>query len=237
MKKLLIIASSLCVLFSCKEKEKSVNLVTNNDKISYAIGLNVSQSFKQGKLDTIVNNEAFIKGFKDGMTNNPNPLMHEDSAMNYLEIFSRKMEERQHAEEMKIYEKNIDLGKAFLDKNKTKDGVVTLPSGLQYKVLKKGNGKTPKVTDTVTVHYKGSLINGEVFQSSYDRKEPVTFPVTGVIKGWTEALLMMREGDKWEVYIPQDLAYGEYPRPGSGIEPYSTLIFEIELLSVGKKKK
>jgi len=125
----------------------------------------------------------------------------------------------------------IEEGRKFLAENGKKPGVITTASGLQYEVLTAGTGETPKLTDKVTTHYKGTLINGKQFDSSYDRGEPATFPVSGVIKGWTEALQLMKVGDKWKLYIPYDLAYGERGA-GRDIPPYSTLIFEIELLKV-----
>ena len=123
-------------------------------------------------------------------------------------------------------------GEEFLKENATKEGVKTLPSGLQYKVVKEGEGKSPKATDTVSVHYKGTLINGTEFDSSYKRNEPAEFPVNRVIPGWTEALQLMKEGSKWMLYIPAKLAYGERGTPGGPIGPNETLIFEVELLKV-----
>jgi len=132
-------------------------------------------------------------------------------------------------------EKNKKEGEIFLEANKKKEGVQTLPSGLQYKVLKAGAGKKPTATDTVTVHYRGTLIDGKEFDSSYQRGKPVTFPVNGVIPGWTEALPLMEEGAKWELFIPSNLAYGERGA-GRDIGPNATLIFEVELISIEEKK-
>jgi len=126
----------------------------------------------------------------------------------------------------------IEKAEKFLMENKAKEGVKTLPSGLQYKVIKDGDGKTPKLTDTVVTHYRGTLLDGSEFDSSYKRNEPATFPVSGVIKGWTEALQLMKEGAKWILYVPPKLAYGERGTPGGPIGPNETLIFEIELLKV-----
>ena len=130
---------------------------------------------------------------------------------------------------------NRKEGDAFLSANKAKEGVTTLPDGLQYKVLKEGSGAKPTPSDTVTVNYRGTLVNGKEFDSSYKRGQPATFPVGGVIKGWTEALQLMPVGSKWELYIPPDLAYGDNP-PDPSIGPGDTLIFEVELLSIGQKK-
>ena len=135
----------------------------------------------------------------------------------------------------KLGEKNKAEGEAFLAENKKKEGVITLPSGLQYKVIKAGTGKKPKATDTVTVHYQGTLIDGKEFDSSYRRGQPVTFPVNGVIPGWTEALQLMEEGAKWQIFIPSSLAYGDRGA-GRDIGPHATLIFEIELVSIQEQK-
>jgi FKBP-type peptidyl-prolyl cis-trans isomerase FklB len=128
-------------------------------------------------------------------------------------------------------EKNLAEGKAFLEENKKKEGIKTLPSGLQYKVITEGSGRTPKATDTVTVHYRGTLINGTEFDSSYKKGQPATFQVSGVVRGWTEALQLMKEGSKWQLFIPSELAYGERAA-GPQIPPGSTLIFEVELISI-----
>ena len=131
-------------------------------------------------------------------------------------------------------EKNLKAGKAFLAANAKKDGVITTATGLQYKVLKSGTGASPQKTDTVKVHYHGTLIDGTVFDSSVQRGEPITFPVSDVIPGWTEALQLMKVGDKWQLFIPSSLAYGELSPPGSKIGPNSTLLFEVELLGIEK---
>ncbi|HAI69715.1 MAG TPA: hypothetical protein DCM38_09830, partial [Gammaproteobacteria bacterium] len=144
------------------------------------------------------------------------------------------LKREQFAKQAKLAAKNLKEGEAFLAKNKQKEGVFTLHSGLQYKVIRPGTGKTPKDSDSVTTHYSGTLIDGTEFDSSYKREKPATFPVMGVIAGWTEALQLMKEGAKWELFIPAHLAYGERGTPGGKIGPNATLIFEIELLSVGK---
>jgi FKBP-type peptidyl-prolyl cis-trans isomerase len=131
---------------------------------------------------------------------------------------------------------NRKEGEVFLASNKSKEGVQSLPDGLEYKIIKAGDGPKPAATDSVTCNYRGTLINGKEFDSSYKRGQPATFPLGGVIKGWTEALQMMPVGSKWELYIPADLAYGDHP-PGADIPPGSTLIFEVELLSIGEAKK
>jgi len=157
--------------------------------------------------------------------------MTEQEYRDTMTAFEREMKLKQVAQLKELTEKNKQEGEAFLAENKKKDAVITLPSGLQYKVIKKGAGKTPKATDTVTVNYRGTLINGTEFDSSYLRGQPASFKVNGVIRGWTEALQLMKEGAEWQLYIPSDLAYGERGA-GRDIGPYSTLIFEVELISI-----
>jgi FKBP-type peptidyl-prolyl cis-trans isomerase FklB len=152
-----------------------------------------------------------------------------------MTAFQKEIMAKQQEMQKKLGEKNKAEGEAFLAENKKKEGVKTLPSGLQYKVIKAGAGKKPKATDTVTVQYRGSLVNGTEFDSSYKRGTPATFPVTGVIPGWTEVLQLMEVGAKWEVVIPSNLAYGERSA-GAQIGPNSTLIFEVELISVQEAK-
>jgi FKBP-type peptidyl-prolyl cis-trans isomerase FklB len=147
----------------------------------------------------------------------------------------KEMQEKQQAKAAAEGDANKKEGDAFLAANKTKEGVVTLPSGLQYKILKEGNGPKPTASDSVVCNYKGTLINGTEFDSSYKRGEPATFPVTGVIKGWTEALQLMPVGSKWQLFIPPDLAYGPRGTPGGPIGPNATLIFEVELISIKDK--
>jgi FKBP-type peptidyl-prolyl cis-trans isomerase FklB len=147
----------------------------------------------------------------------------------------KEMQEKQQAKAAAEGDANKKEGDAFLAANKTKEGVVTLPSGLQYKILKEGNGPRPTASDSVVCNYKGTLINGTEFDSSYKRGEPATFPVTGVIKGWTEALQLMPVGSKWQLFIPPDLAYGPRGTPGGPIGPNATLIFEVELISIKDK--
>jgi FKBP-type peptidyl-prolyl cis-trans isomerase FklB len=147
-----------------------------------------------------------------------------------MNTFKEEMTKKQEEAMKKAAEKNKKDGAAFLAENKKKEGVVTLPSGLQYKIITQGTGNTPKATDTVTVNYRGSLVDGTEFDSSYKRGQPATFPVNGVIKGWTEALQLMKEGAKWQLFIPSDLAYGE-KGAGNVIGPNATLIFDVELIS------
>lgn len=201
----------------------------NLDSACYALGLNVASSFKSGGLTTI-NYEAFNKGLKDAMQSNDPSLTQEQAqaVINKLfESFSKVRAENSK----KQYLPTIAAGDEFLAKNKVKAGVKTTASGLQYEVITEGTGAMPKATDVVTVNYRGTLLNGEEFDSSYKRNEPTTFGLNRVISGWTEGLQLMKEGAKYRFFIPYDLAYGE--RETGIITPFSTLIFEIELIKIG----
>jgi FKBP-type peptidyl-prolyl cis-trans isomerase FklB len=196
---------------------------TELDKVSYCFGVNIAQNLEQQKM-TEINAELLAKGLDDYLKDK-NLEIPEEEIQTILQDYFTKLQQKQ-------FENNIVEGKEFLEENGKREGVVTLSSGLQYEVLKDGNGEMPKATDTVTTHYHGTLINGTVFDSSVNRGEPATFPVNGVIKGWVEALQLMKVGAKWRVYVPENLAYGANPHPGGPIEPYSTLIFDIELISI-----
>jgi len=201
---------------------------TVEQQASYAIGINFAKSLEmQGiKLDT--NN--LIQGIKDGINGNKMALTNAEMEQ-ALETYKKQLIAKQQEAKKSQSSKNKQLGDAFLAANKSKDGVVTLKSGLQYKVIKSGNGPSPKLTDKVTTHYRGTLIDDTEFDSSYSRNKPTSFPVNGVIPGWTEALQLMHKGDKWQLFIPSKLAYGERS-VGNIIQPNSTLIFEIELLEI-----
>ena len=203
------------------------------DKVSYGIGMEIGRNLKRQSFD--LNTELLLRGFKDAFSGEK-ALMTDQEITETMTAFQKEVMAKQQELTKKLGEKNKQEGEAFLAENKKKEGVITLPSGLQYKVIKAGSGKKPKATDTVTVQYRGTLINGSEFDSSYKRGTPATFPVTGVIPGWTEILQLMEEGDKWEVFIPSNLAYGEHGAAGGLIGPNATLIFEIELLSVQEKK-
>jgi FKBP-type peptidyl-prolyl cis-trans isomerase FklB len=190
---------------------------------SYVLGYQIGASFTRQKVP--LDPQLLIKGIQEGFAGAKAP-MSEDEMEELLKAFYQQATAR--AEEQAKQD-----GAAFLAANAKAPGVKTTKSGLQYKVLKDGTGKTPKASDTVTTHYKGTLIDGSPFDSSYDRNEPASFPVDGVIKGWTEALQMMKEGSKWQLVIPSDLAYGPQGRPPV-IPPNSTLVFEVELLKVGE---
>jgi len=222
--RLLIITIALLSLASVGFGEDKPQLKDLKDKVSYSVGLNVGSNFK--KQGQELNPDALLAGLKDALSGKT-PALTENELKETMEAWSKQMEDKQKV----AGEKNAADATKFLAENKKKDGVKTTASGLQYKVMKEGAGAQPKETDTVTVNYRGTLINGTEFDSSYKRGQPATFPVNGVIKGWTEALQLMKPGSKYQLFIPADLAYG--PRAvGPDITPNSALIFEVELLEV-----
>ena len=229
-----LILGVLCVLLVAVQgmAQDSAILKTQRDKISYSMGLDIGRMLKMQGVD--VDLELVTRGLKDAYTGNQ-PLLTDEEMQEVLTNFKKEFIAKQQELAKQQGEKNKREGEIFLEANKKKEGVQTLPSGLQYKVLKAGAGKKPTTTDTVTVHYRGTLIDGKEFDSSYQRGKPATFPVNGVIPGWTEALPLMEEGAQWELFIPSNLAYGERSA-GGDIGPNATLIFEVELISVEEKK-
>ena len=207
-------------------------LTTTKEKASYAIGMNLGGGLHRQNID--VDSAALVQGLKDALSGNKTLLTEEEARAALMQLQS-EMQGKMQAKAAAEGEANKKEGDAFLAANKSKEGVVTLPSGLQYKILKEGSGPKPTATDSVVCNYKGTLINGTEFDSSYKRGEPATFPVTGVIKGWTEALQLMPVGSKWQLFIPADLGYGPRGTPGGPIGPNATLIFEVELISIKEK--
>src|SRR3954464_9381009 len=203
-------------------------LKDTKDKVSYSIGLDIGTTFKKQKME--LNSDALAAGVKDGLSGGK-PLMSPDEVRQVMVQFSKDMREKAATVNKDAAEKNSKEGEKFLADNKAKPGVKTTASGLQYAVEKEGSGTPPKETDTVVVNYRGTLIDGTEFDSSYKRGEPATFPVNRVIKGWTEALQLMKPGAKYQLVIPPDLAYGP-GGTGQLIGPNATLIFEVELLSI-----
>lgn len=203
---------------------KTQTTLNELDKLSYSFGQNIGRGFKQQEITLNLN--IFLKGIQDALSNNK-PLLNPQEMGQVMTDFQKK----RVAGQKTLADKNLKEGKAFLVTNESKQGVVTLPSGLQYKVLKQGTGKTPQATDKVTIHYRGTLIDGTEFDNSYQRRQPAIFPVTKAIKGWTEALQLMKEGAKWQLFIPSELAYGA-KGVGGKVGPNATLIYEIELVSV-----
>jgi FKBP-type peptidyl-prolyl cis-trans isomerase len=209
--------------------KKSVSLETEMEKVSYIIGTQIARNFKTQDIE--VNIDSLAQGIKDALAGGK--LAISEAEMNTVyTAWQQKMKAKQAAKQAKAASEGLAKGKAYLEANRTKEGVIVLPSGLQYKVIKEGTGNTPVATDKVKTHDRGTLIDGTEFDSSYKRGKPAEFPVTGVIKGWIEALQLMKEGGKWELYIPADLAYGSRARPG--MPANSTLIFEIELIEIVK---
>ncbi len=228
MKSWLIGILGIFFLASQSLAAENTQLKSQKDKVSYSIGINIGKNMKQ--LPTEIDPDIFNKGFKDGVSG-AKPMLSEEEMRTVLTALQQEINAKQ-AEKMKsMGEKNKKEGEAFLAENKKKAGVKTLPSGLQYKILKEGTGKIPKATDKVSTHYQGTLIDGTEFDSSYKRGEPATFPVNGVIPGWTEALQLMKVGSKWQLFVPSKLAYNERGA-GPKIGPNAVLIFTIELLAI-----
>jgi FKBP-type peptidyl-prolyl cis-trans isomerase FklB len=203
-------------------------LADGKEKLSYSIGVDVGRNLKQQGID--VDPDLLARGLKDILSGRKT-LLTDDEVREVLMDFQKDLMVKQQDHVRQISEKFRKEGEAFLDENGKKDGVVTLPSGLQYQVIEKGKGPSPKATHTVEVHYRGTLTDGTEFDSSYKRGTPATFPVNGVIAGWTEALQIMKVGSKWRLFIPAKLAYGERGA-GRDIPPNAALVFEVELLGI-----
>lgn len=199
------------------------------DKLSYALGLGIGRQLSQMGADDL-NAADFAQAVKD-MIDGKEPQVPAAEAQQIVEDFFRRQEEKQRAEAAEKYKGAKSEGEKYLSENAKKEGVTTLPSGLQYQVLKEGNGKSPKATDKVVCHYEGMLIDGTMFDSSIQRGEPATFPLNGVIAGWTEGLQLMKEGAKYRFFIPYQLGYGERGA-GASIPPFATLVFDVELIEV-----
>ncbi len=212
-------------LFTSVAIAEDAELTTDNQKFSYGIGLQIGQGIAQQGVD--IDQNALIMALKDAL-NGQEPRV----SLEELQKVMTKEEQKMQQKQMAAADKNKQIGQAFLDENKKLDSVKTTASGLQYRIIKAGTGAKPTTSDSVTVHYRGTLIDGHEFDSSAERG-PATFNVGGVVKGWQEALPMMKEGGKWEIFIPSDLAYGP-TGAGAAIGPNETLIFEIELLSINK---
>jgi FKBP-type peptidyl-prolyl cis-trans isomerase len=210
---------------------------TDKDKASYAIGMNVGNGLHENltRQSVDVDYKVLLQGFQDALSGNKT-LMTEDEARTTLTQLQTRLRAQMEEKQKAAADTNKKAGEAFLAANKSKEGVVTLPSGLQYKILSPGTGPKPVATDTVSCNYRGTLIDGTEFDSSAKAGKPISFQVGRVIKGWTEALQLMPVGSKWQLWIPADLAYGEQA-PSPVIGPNSTLIFEVELVSIEPKKE
>lgn len=230
-----ILASS--GLYACDKGGTGQSAATTNEltsleqKASYSFGVDVAQRLKTQNIQLDI--DALNAGIRDAYTDSELAL-NDEERVEVKMAFQAQLRESMMKEQAQAGEKNLAEGKAFMEENAKKPGVTTTESGLQYKIITTGDGEQPKDTDTVTTHYKGTLIDGRVFDSSIERGTPASFPVKGVIKGWTEALQLMHVGDKWQLFIPSDLAYGPSKR-SELIEANSTLIFELELLAVNEK--
>jgi FKBP-type peptidyl-prolyl cis-trans isomerase FklB len=226
---LLVTVSAL--LFACQSNtQEKITLKSFKDSVSYSIGTDIGKNFKHQELD--VDTKILEQGIRD-ILDSAQLMITEDAMKNCMENFRKGIMAKQEEKMKAQTETNVKEGEAFLEENKKKEGVVTLPSGLQYKVIKNGTGPKPTAEQTVSVNYRGKFLDGKEFDNSYDRGEPVSFPVNGVIPGWTEALQLMTVGSKWELYIPSSLGYGAHGA-GQVIPPNATLIFEVELIEIKK---
>ena len=223
MKNVIIISSLLAVVACKTETPKEVKLENELDSVSYSLGVNIGENINKQFEEYSLDN--FVAGMKGVLNNEEEPKISGEQATAIIQGYFTK-KQSQESESM------IEEGRKFLETNASKEGVTVLESGLQYEVLAQGDGiNMPKLEDNVKTHYHGTLMDGTVFDSSVDRGEPASFPVNGVIKCWTEALQLMSVGSKWKLYVPYDLAYGERGA-GPQIGPYSTLVFEVELISI-----
>jgi len=224
-----ILAAAIVLLTSFAAAQDAPELKTDKDKFSYALGMNFGENFRKQGLD--LDPAVFAKAFGESF-NGEKTAMTDQEVQTLLMAAAQEIRKKQTALQAEKGEAAKKEGDAFLAANKTKDGVVTLPSGLQYKILKAGTGEKATLDDTVKCNYKGTLINGTEFDASEKHGRPLTFPVKGVIAGWTEALQLMPVGSKWQLFVPSNLAYG--PQGPADIGPNATLIFEVELVSIQK---
>jgi FKBP-type peptidyl-prolyl cis-trans isomerase FklB len=223
MKRFILIVTASLLALPLFGQEKSPQLKDQKDKVSYSIGMNIGANLSRQKVD--INPDILAAGIKDAIAGKAQ--LTQDQVKDIMQQFEKDMEQKQKA----AGEKNKTDGTKFLEENKKKEGVKATASGLQYKAIKEGTGPQPKATDMVTVNYRGTLIDGTEFDSSYKRGQPATFPLNGVIKGWTEGLQLMKQGSKYQFFVPSNLAYGERS-VGPDIAANATLIFDVELLDV-----
>lgn len=238
MKNNIIIVFASFIILSCSAQNGSgvsktdvkLENMTTEQKASYSYGVLIADNLKKGGIDNL-DADVIAQAIRDVLEDKELALDF-NAAQQEWQTFATAAQAKLKEKEAAKYIVNKEKGAEFLAENAKKEGVVTLDNGMQYKVLKEGNGPKPALSDQVEVHYHGTLTDGSVFDSSVERGTPATFGLTQVIKGWTEILQLMPVGSKWTVYIPEDLAYGANPRPGGPIEPYMTLIFDIELISI-----
>lgn len=238
MKKIILLGALALTLFAFstesfaqkknKKNKDAISFTSKTDTISYLIGSDIGKSFSKNSIE--VTPKIFLQGLLDGLSGNDSLYFSQTASDSLMKAFQQDLMKKQEEKNKLIADENKKAGSAFLAENAKKEGVTTLPSGLQYKVVKEGTGDNPKPTDKVTVHYKGTLIDGKVFDSSIDRGQPASFQLNRVIKGWTEGLQLMKPGGKAILYIPSELGYGDRTTPT--IPGGSTLIFEVELISI-----
>ncbi len=227
---LLILIGGSFALAASKKGASSVKLETVQEKVGYSLGLDIGRNLNRQKIE--IDADMFIAGFKTGLSGSES-LLNDTQIQEIMMEFQQQLMLKRQTEHTKKLEENTKKSEVFLQANAKKEGIVTLPSGIQYRVIKNGDGDKPSASDEIIAHYKGTLIDGSVFDSSYDRNEPLKISVSGVIPGWTEILQLMPVGSKWEVVIPAEHAYGAAGAPPV-IGPNETLIFEIELLKIVK---
>jgi FKBP-type peptidyl-prolyl cis-trans isomerase len=237
-RKLLLAVAVSAALAGCNEKNAetpapALVLDTQEKKVSYGMGVGLGERIK--KESFAIDIDAFAKGVKDVIQDGER-LLTQEQIMTEMKAFQQDQMAKQQAERETLATTNKTAGDAFLAENKTKEGIVTTDSGLQYKIVTAGEGAMPAATDTVEVNYAGKLLDGTEFDSSYKRNSTVSFPVNGVIPGWTEALQLMPVGSKWQLFIPSDLAYGPGGTGGGPIGPNATLIFDVELVAIKDKE-
>jgi len=238
MKKIILLGALALTLFAFstesfaqkknKKDKDAISFTSKTDTISYLIGSDIGKSFSKNSIE--VTPKIFLQGLLDALSGNDSMYFSQTASDSLMKAFQQDLMKKQEEKNKLIADENKKAGSAFLAENAKKEGVTTLPSGLQYKVVKEGTGDNPKPTDKVTVHYKGTLIDGKVFDSSIDRGQPASFQLNRVIKGWTEGLQLMKPGGKAILYIPSELGYGDRTTPT--IPGGSTLIFEVELISI-----
>lgn len=227
----LLVVAAGALTITAQEQPAPPKLETLDQKAGYALGYDMGMKMKQSMLS--LDADTLARGVKDAL-GGAEPAMDQATIQRVLQEWQDKGREAMQAKQAEDAKKHKAEGDAFLEKNKTQEGVQVTPSGLQYKMIKAGNGQKPAATDTVVVHYEGTLIDGTKFDSSYDRGQPATFPLNRVIPGWTEGLQLMDVGSQYTLWIPSQLAYGETPRPGGPIPPNAVLIFKVELVEIKK---
>jgi FKBP-type peptidyl-prolyl cis-trans isomerase len=231
IKNLLLIVIGIFILSSCGQKmNNKVTLKNEKDSISYVIGVDIANSLKNAGVEEI-NYNNFVAGLNDAMEESELKI-EEAKIRPYMQQYFAKLQEKKKQEMEVKKQTNLDEGHQFLEKNKEKEGIIVTESGLQYEIIEEGTGKSPEATSLVVCNYRGTLLDGTEFDTSYGKEKPAEFQLNRVIPGWTEGIQLMKEGAKYKFYIPTEIAYGERVRPGGKIEPNMAIIFEVELIEV-----